>query len=138
MIKYIASAERTPINTTQYEPNRSLITTSQPLHGTIHHSNSGRQRQFNFLHTQMDWPRSGLLVPFRAAIKATGPLHGRQHCPWVEPTRWMGQPIWGGRQAGRREAKYAASGMWAQIRSISSRTARNTTHRPVCRGMEEK
>lgn len=118
LIKYVASAEPTPINTTQYEPNHSLTTTSHPLRGTICHNNSSRQRQFIFLHTQVDWPHSGLLVPFHAAVKAAGPHHGGQHPPSVETTKWIGQQIWGGRQAGRWEAENAASRIWALNRRI--------------------
>lgn len=97
MIKYVASTEPTPINTAQYEPNHSLIITSHPFHGTICHSNSRRQRQFNILHTQMDWPVSGLMVLFDAVIKAARPLHGGQHRASAEPAKWMGEQIWGGR-----------------------------------------
>ena len=91
LIKYVASAEPTPINTAQYEPNHSLTTTSHPLHGTIYLLDGRRQWQFNFLRTWMDWLCSGLLVPFHAAMKAARPLHNRQHHPSVELAKWMGQ-----------------------------------------------
>lgn len=97
LIKYVASGEPTPINTAQYEPNHSLIITSHPFCGAICHSSSRRQGQLNVLHTQMDWPGSGLMVVFAAVIKAARPLHGGQHHASDELAKWMGEQLWGGR-----------------------------------------
>jgi len=94
LIKYVASTEPTPINTTQYEPNNSLITTSHPLYGTIYHSNSRRLWQFHFLHTRMDWPHPDLPVSLHATMKAAALSCSNQHHPSVELTKCSGQQIW--------------------------------------------